>query len=81
MAAYSHADGGAVVFSGGQQICPYWHSNGGVIVFSGGEEVRGPYHEIGKGGIVIFNGGQMAITLRGGGQSTTEWDWVRGKVK
>jgi len=81
MASYSHADGGLAVFAGGEQIMPYWHNDGGTIIFVGGQAVTGPYHDVGEGGVIIFEGGEMAITLRGGGQSTTEWDWVRGKVK
>ena len=51
------------------------------IVFATGEVVRGPYHDVGEPFDIVVTPEAIAHTLRGGGQSTTEWDWVRGKVK
>jgi len=75
---FSQVGGGLVIFAGGGIGDPL--ISGGVIVFSGGQVVEGNQtYEVAEGGVIIFEGGQMAITHRGGGQSTTEWDWVRGK--
>ena len=74
-------DGGQFVFEGGEIASrAFTIIDGGEIVFTGGEVVRGPWRNI-DGGVIIFDGGEVQIILRGGGQSTVEWDWVRGKVK
>lgn len=62
-------------------MAAYENVSGFDIVIEPKETVRGPYHDIAGAFSIVIEPGQVVHILRGGGQSTTEWDWVRGKAK
>ncbi len=59
----------------------YSNVSGFEIVFEVGEVVQGDYHSIVQPFEIVVEPNQVVHIIRGGGQSVTEWDWVRGKVK
>ena len=79
MATYNHVSGGEIEFGGAAAHRGPWHNvSGGEAVFGGGAAARGPWYNV-SGGEIVFEGGAANQIDRGGGQSTVQWDFVRGK--